>query len=426
MTSRSNSDRQQPSATRRQVLGTSAAGIAALAMPAIARGAVPGVPVAVVVGLTGATAAWGGPVSDAARMVVAEINANGGIRSKGNATLDLIVADHQSKPEMAATLMQRVISLQKVVCVIGNSYSGASMVGSKVAEAARTPMLSLDTADSLSQRGLQYFYRIGPRTGILAAAAVDFSAGAVKMFDTPPRKVAIMADDTTFSQDSVKGLLANLPRTGWNVVDNISYPGGGVADFASMIQRLKVMGVDLVFQSTFAPDGIQIVRAMKAVDFNPMAAVHVSGAPYTPDFRSALKADANFVICSVGFVPELVKSNPSLSAFNAAHQQRFNRPLDDQASQCVLAFGTLLDALERATDISPEALQQALKKTDLPLGANRYINRDGVKFDEKGDNVRASALVMQLRDGAQRIVGPKAVATTEVIWPMPKWSERKA
>ena len=279
MTSVSNTGRRQPSVTRRQVLGTSAAGIAALGMPAIARGAVPSIPVAVVVGLTGATAPWGVPSSDAARLVAAEINANGGVKSKGGAMIDLIVADHQSKPEMAGTLMERVISLQKVVCIIGNSYSGASMVGSKVAEAGKTPMLSLDTAESLSQRGLKYFYRIGPRTSILAAAAVDFAAGAVKEFNTPPKKVAIMADDTTFSQDSVKGLLANLPKTGWNVVDNISYPGGGVADFTSMIQRLKVMGVDLVFQSTFAPDGIGIVRAMKAVDFNPMAAVHVSGAP---------------------------------------------------------------------------------------------------------------------------------------------------
>ena len=86
--------------------------------------------------------------------------------------------------------------------------------------------------------------------------------------------------------------------------------------------------------------------------------------------------------------------------------------------------GALYDALERAPDLSREALTEALRATDLQAGGNPFVLRDGVKFDQAGDNVRAKGLVMQLLDGQQRIVYPADIATTKPVWPMPPWSKR--
>lgn len=409
--------------TRRAALRV---GAGALAAPFVARTgfAQEKIPVGVVVGLTGPAGPWGVPVANSLRLVVRRINEAGGIKSKGGAQIELIVADHQSQPRLAGTLTERMTQVQNVVAVIGNATSGATLVGSKVAEAAQTPMLSTDLGESLTEQGLKYFFRIGPRSSALAAAAVQFARETAEKTGVKPKRVAILADDTTFSQDSANGVLRELKTSGWELAENVSYPGGGVADFVPIMQRLKLTGVDLLFQATFAPDGIQIVRAMKAIDYNPIATVHVAGAPYTPAFQTALKEDAEFITDSVGFVPELVSANKFLSEFGKVYQETYNQPVDDQASLAVNCAGTLYDALERASDMTRVGLTAALRKTNLKVGDNPYIIRDGVHFDEKGDNTKAIAIVMQIRNQQQRIVWPASLATTKVTWPTPAWRKR--
>lgn len=409
--------------TRRRLLATT--GAAALAMPWVTRGyAADSIPVGLVVGLTGRASTWGVSVANAVKLVVDEINRDGGVKAKGGAKLELFVADHQSQAAMAGTVSERLIELQKVVAIIGYATSAASIVGSKIANAAGTPVLSTDTADDISEQGFRHYFRIGPKSSQLATAVIDFAKKTADASGLKPNKVAILADDTTFSQASVRGVLRDFPKTGWTLAENISYPGGGVSDFTSIVQRLKLTGVDLVIQSTFPVDAIQITRAMKAVDYNPIAAVHVSGAPYTPDFINGLKDDSDYITCSVGFVPELVQSNPYLQEAAKVYEAAYKQPIDDQASQGVLAAGVLHDALSRAKAVTREALTEALRATDLQIGATRYISRDGVKFDERGDNSRAGAVVMQLRKQQQKIVYPEKLATTKVVWPMPKWNER--
>lgn len=409
----------------RRRVAMAAAGVAgALALPRISWAQAKKIPVAVVVGLTGKAGPWGIPVSDAVRLAVEQINASGGIKSKGGALIELIVADHQSNPQMAGTQTERVIQVNNVVAVIGNATSGATMVGSAAAEKSKTPMVSTDLGDSLTARGMKYLFRIGPKASALASVSVDFVQATAKSTGVGPKRVATIADDSTFSQDAIKGCLARLKDTGWAFQENVSFPAGQVSDFAPILQRLKLAGVDTIFHALFAPDGIQMLRSMKALNYDLIASVHVAGAPYTPEYVTNLGKDANFVTDAIGFVPELVGKDPLLGKYAQTYKAKYNRDLDDQASLAVTAIGALYDALERATDTSREALTVALRKTDLASGANAYVLRDGVKFDDAGDNVKAKGLVMQIQNLQQRIVYPPEVATAKVVWPMPKWGAR--
>ncbi|PLC53960.1 branched-chain amino acid ABC transporter substrate-binding protein [Pollutimonas nitritireducens] len=422
-------DSRQPQSTgidhtrRSLTLGAGGAAVA-LAFPGILRAQPKRIPIGVVVGLTGRAGPWGAPVNNAVRLAVEQINASGGIKSKGGAQIDLISVDHQSNPQMAGTQTERVIQVNNVLAVIGNATSGATMVGSAVSEKAGVPMISTDLGDSLTNRGMKYFFRIGARASHLAATGVDFAEQMVKVTGTVPRKVATMADDSTFSQDAIQGAISRVRQTGWNFQENVSFPAGKVSDFLPILQRLKLSGVDLIFHALFAPDGIQVMRGMKALNYDLMASVHIAGAPYTPEYVENLKADADFVTDVVGFVPELTGKNPLLANYADAYKAKYRRDLDDQASLAVTCVGALYDALERATDLSSGALAEALRTTDLELGSNPYVLRDGIKFDEKGDNIKAKGLVMQLRKGQQRIVYPSEMATIEAVWPMPAWSKR--
>ncbi len=414
---------------RRTVLLSGLAGLGAAAVAGLPRFAMAKqwpktIPVGLVVGLTGNSAAWGRPVADAAKLAIAEINASGGIKSKGGAKIELVVADHQSNPQMAGTQTERVIQVNNVLCVIGNASSGCTMVGTAASERNKTPQISTDAGASISARGFKYFFRMGLKTTTLGAVAVEFARETARATGVGPKKVAILADDTTFSQDAAKAVLEKLKTTGWTLFDNVSWGPGTVSDFVPILQRLKLGGVDLLFQANFAPDGIQIQRAMKKLNYDPIAAVHVLGAPYTPEFNSALGKDANYLIDAVGFVPELIDNTPLLKAFASRYQAACGRNLDDQASLAANIVGNLYDALERAKDLTRESLADALRATDLAPGANQHLVRGGVKYDQNGDNVRSSPFVMQILEEKQRIVYPASMATAKLVWPMPAWKAR--
>lgn len=411
--------------TRRSLmLGT--LGLMGAGAPAIVRAQPRTIPIGLVAGLTGRAAPWGVPVADAIRLAFEQVNAAGGIKSKGGAKLELIVADHQSNPQMAGTQTERVIQVNNVVAVIGNVTSGATMVGSAAAEKNKTPMLSTDLADALTTRGMKYFFRLGPRISLLGGLTVEYAQAMAKATGVSPKRVAAIADDSTFSQDAINGALKALKNTNWPLQENVSFAPGQVSDFVPILQRLKLAGVDLLFCATFPADGIAMHRALKTLSYDLIGAVHIAGAPFSPDFVTNLKRDADFVSDSVGFVAELTSKSSLLAKFGDAYRAKYNKELDDQTSLAATVVGTLYDALERAPDISREGLAQALRATDLKQGANPWVLRDGAKFDDNGDNVRTRGLVMQIREGRQRIVYPADVATEKAVWPMPKWSARKS
>ena len=409
---------------RRTMLGSLAAAV--LAAPGVSFAQAKRIPIGLVVGLTGQASAWGGPVTDAVRLAVDQINASGGIKSKGGAQIDLIVADHQSNAQMAGTQTERVIQVNNALAVIGNVTSGATMVGSAVAEKNKTPMLSTDLADALTTRGFKYFFRVGPRISILGSLTVDFAQATAKSTGVVPKKVATLADDSTFSQDAIGGAIKKLKTSNWALQENVSFAAGQVSDFIPILQRLKIGGVDLLFMATFAPDGIQIQRALKSLNYDLIGVVNVAGAPFTQEYTKNLGRDGDYVTDAVGFVPELETKNAVLAQFGKLYEAKYHKKLDDQTSLAVTVIGTLCDALERAKDLSRESLTEALRATDLQQGANPYVLRDGVKFAQNGDNERTSGLVMQLLNQQQRIVYPPAIATEKAVWPMPKWSARRA
>ena len=69
----------------------------------------------------------------------------------------------------------------------------------------------------------------------------------------------------------------------------------------------------------------------------------------------------------------------------------------------------------------PAKIQAALKATDLKPD-QVVIGYKGVKFDEKGQNVLASGLIIQLQDGEKYVpVWPKDKAAGDLKLPYKGW-----
>ncbi|MGA2442393.1 MAG: ABC transporter substrate-binding protein, partial [Tepidisphaeraceae bacterium] len=89
--------------------------------------------------LTGGTATFGTSTDEGLRLALDEINSSGGVLGK---QIRVVVEDDQSKPEAAVTAVQKLISEDHVIAVIGEVASSRSLAAAPVCQRSHIPMLS--------------------------------------------------------------------------------------------------------------------------------------------------------------------------------------------------------------------------------------------------------------------------------------------
>src|SRR6478735_290925 len=89
--------------------------------------------------LTGQTSSFGQSTKNGIQLAVDEINAAGGVNGK---KIELVIEDDQGRPEQAKTVVQKLISQDKVQAVLGEVASTNSLAAAPVAQEAKIPMIS--------------------------------------------------------------------------------------------------------------------------------------------------------------------------------------------------------------------------------------------------------------------------------------------
>jgi branched-chain amino acid transport system substrate-binding protein len=111
----------------------------------------------------------------------------------------------------------------------------------------------------------------------------------------------------------------------------------------------------------------------------------------------------------------------TLSAMvNDLYKKKNNVDLDDASARAMQGMLILADAINRAGSTDAAKIQAALKATDLK--PNQVITGyNGVKFDDKGQNILASSLITQMQGGKYVPIWPKDKAAAELKLPYKGW-----
>ncbi len=149
--------------------------------------------------LTGADATFGSSTKNGVDLAIAEINAAGGV---GGAQLQVVVEDDEGKPDEAATVVDKLLSQDRVAAVLGEVASSRSLAAAPKCQNAGVPMISpSSTNPKVTQIG-DYIFRvcfIDPfqgtvmarfvtehlhlkRAAILRDVKSDYSAGLAQFF----------------------------------------------------------------------------------------------------------------------------------------------------------------------------------------------------------------------------------------------------
>jgi branched-chain amino acid transport system substrate-binding protein len=144
-----------------------------------------------------------------------------------------------------------------------------------------------------------------------------------------------------------------------------------------------------------------------------------------PSFVQAVGKDCDGIASREEFSLDLAAKKPLMGEVNAIYKKRYGMDFSGPAARAFVGFLALCDAINRAGSTKPEAIREAIIKTNIP-GNELITPWRGIKFDKNGQNELVDAIIIQYQEGGKKFtIFPFNLATREPIYPIPKWSERK-
>jgi branched-chain amino acid transport system substrate-binding protein len=404
---------------RRQVLIGGAMGAATLAMPAIVR-AQTEVVVGAILPLTGPSAAFGQVSWEALQFGTELMTEAGGVKSMGGAKIKPIVADSETKPEIAATQVSRMVERGASV-LIGCNQSAATIVASQVAERSRIPFLTAyDIDPTITARGFKYVFRCSPLTTTYSADLLTCIKEVAEKKGGFAKRLGLLSENSITGQGVNKYLTEAAGKLGFEVVETLSYDVGTTQNFAPFITKMKAANVDVLLGHNRVSDGVQITRTAKELGYNPKAMGGVLGAYNTQDYVEALKETAEHMFGTDSWAQTLKIPNmqPVVERFNA----RYKKPMDIGTVTILADIAVIWDALERAKSTDRQKLRDAIASTEMKPGEKNFFLLRGVKFSPSGDNELAGSMITQIMGGKRVPVWPPEIAQAEAVYPKPAWN----
>ena len=215
--------------------------------------------VGAILAVTGPASFLGGPEARTLEMLVADINAKGGMNGK---KVDLIIKDSAGNPEKAVSFAKQLIEEDKVLTIIGPSSSGETMQIKKIAEDAKTPLLSCAAAEVIVDPVASYVFKTPQK-----------DSDAVKMIYKEMNKlglanVAVLADNTGFGKAGMEQLEKIAPEFGIKIVEKESYDTKD-SDLTAPVAKIKAnKDVQAIVNWSVAPAQSIVVKNIRQAGWN--------------------------------------------------------------------------------------------------------------------------------------------------------------
>ncbi len=405
-----------------------AAGAAVLGFPAVLRAQASTFKVGVVHPVTGPLAEPGQACRLGAQMAADAINAAGGIKALNGAKLELLVGDTQTKPEVGRTEAERVIN-QGAQMLMGSFDSGSTQAMVPVVQQRRIPFLvDIAAADPITanvakavkegQQKVQYVYRNFPTGSSFGRKAVQYFGEVFKEANVSPKRVVLMYCNDLFGQNNAKGFQAAhaAAKPSWEIVDVIPWPEPP-QDLSTEVSRAKAAKPDIIAPIT-RPASAQLLLPEIRKQRLDILGIVGPGSPglYEAGQLAILKEDLEYVMSSL---PWANFKNARTQKVAEEYQKRSGgKTFDTNSGYSYDGMTLIADVLERAKSTDPDAIVEAIRKTNFASGLMQYAGP--VVFNELGDNPNAVTTMIQILAGKPVAVWPREAALQKFVFPRPK------
>src|SRR6202166_55329 len=314
--------------------------------------------------MTGAIGRYGTTCHQGIQLAIDQANSGGGLLGK---KIMLLTEDNQSQAGQTSTIVRKFVTQDKVVAIIGDLTSSATLEGGPIAQAAKIPMVTpLATNPKVTEIG-DYIFRVCFIDEFQGRVMARFALDNLKA-----RKAAILTDT---KQDYSVGLSGFFKETFVNgagtVVRGQSYSSGDT-DFRAQLTSIKAADPDVVFLPGYYPEvGIILKQARQLGIIVPFIGCEAWDSPTL--LQVAGKAADG---CYFSNQFSAGDPNPVVQEFARVYRDKLGSLPDNFAALGYDAANVVLDAIKRADSTSPSAVRDAIAQTKDFAGVSGQITID--------------------------------------------------
>ena len=329
---------------------------------------------------SGDLSSYGLPSLNAARIVVDEYNANGGILGK---QIEIIAQDDQCKPELGTNAATKVLS-EGAVVVMGSICSGATKAALPIYNDAKIVSISPSaTTPELTQSGeYPYFFRTVASDDMSGHLAATFAKDKLGL-----KKIALLHDKGDYGRGFVTYAREVLEKGGVEIVLEEGITPGAV-DYGAVIQKVRRSGADGIIFGGYHPEASKLVQQLA----KKRVKIPFIGPDGVKDEQFIKVAGKNAEgVYATG--PTDVSKLPMNITAHENHKKRFGTEPGAFYDNAYSATIALLEAIKAAGSTDSDKIMEALRTNyvETPLGK--------IKFDAKGDAEGAGFSIYQVQNG---------------------------
>ena len=359
--------------------------------------------------VVGSTLSLTGPLSATAmthklvgEIYVDQLNARGGLLGR---KVEWLVKDDQSKPDLARTLYEQLITSDKVDLLIGPYGTGTILSAMGVAQRYNKVIVNHTLGiPSLSKYEMAFpSWSLGSDPGNTVPNTVfDALAASPK----PPKTVAIVTSKFPSIHFMSLGAREVAKKRGLQEVLFLEWDFGN-RDFGPIAARIKDAKPDMIWVGDIALEGNMLLDAMKKIDYVPPIHFHTYPAP-GPMSKSP---DGNLALSMSIFEEHAPFTNNKVATdfIQIYHERATKANMPDiavevQAAASYAAWQILEAGVRGANSFDDKAIAAWIRK-------NRVNTIYGqVRFDGPGNFGDDMMKVKQVQNGKWQIVWPAQFA----------------
>ncbi|MDB5259984.1 MAG: Extracellular ligand-binding receptor [Candidatus Nomurabacteria bacterium] len=319
--------------------------------------------------LTGDYAALGENISNTAKLVIEEVNKNGGINGR---PLELYIEDSKVDSKSGLDAIQKLVNVDKAHYIIGGMTSNGTIAGAPIANKQHVIILTPVTGGSNVDNAGDYVFRIA-NSDVLAGR--DLANAMIKMGYT---KVGVISAVTEYTLDIKNTFESTMKNQGEEIVISEEFQPG-TTDYHTMVSKVRTANPQAVLVlSNLGTDAAYFIKQGREMGYTP---------PIFTDFNTAANGSVKNIL---GSLDGIYFTDPKYDESSKERQAFFNKYKEVYGKDPAIPFhsASTYDGIMMLTKALQTEGDDSVKVKDwLLANVKNYHGFMGTySLDEKGNS----------------------------------------
>jgi branched-chain amino acid transport system substrate-binding protein len=346
--------------------------------------------VGLIVELTGDMPGVGASSKNAAQLAVNEQNSAGGISIGGKPyQIELVVEDNASKAEQSVAAVNKLITQDNVLAIVGPNASLGAIPAAEIAEYNKTLLITpwstnpKTTLDTTTGKPKDYVFRACYTDPFEGRVLARFVLEKLKA-----KKVAVLYDVASEAPKSQADLFRlTFEELGGKTVAFETYTTGD-RDFSAQLTKIKSANPDVIFLPAYYNDvGLIAQQAHRAGIKQPLVG---SDAWSSPELIKLSNGTVEGDYFANHYASDI--ATPTAKKFIDAYAKQYGNIPDDVAALTYDSMGLLFEAIKKSPSLDRKVVRDSLATL-----ANYPGVTGNIQFTAGSGDPFKSAVIMQIK-----------------------------